>query len=62
MTRELRQAYVAPYDSWNHRIAILRFVQDIPLSPGDRGYELVSWVQDRLGLLRAVPMLRCCGE
>ena len=31
MTRELRRAYVAPYDSWGHRIAMLRFVQDIPL-------------------------------
>jgi cis-3-alkyl-4-acyloxetan-2-one decarboxylase len=61
MTRELRQAYIAPYDSWGHRIAILRFVQDIPLSPADRGYELVSWVQDRLGALRAVPMLLLWG-
>ena len=26
------RAYVAPYDSWAHRMAILRFVQDIPLA------------------------------
>lgn len=56
MPRSLRDAYVAPYDSWANRIAILRFVQDIPLRPGDRSYELVSWVQDRLRLLSAVPM------
>ncbi len=61
MNRELRQAYVAPYDSWSHRIAILRFVQDIPLHPGDRAYELVSWVQGRLDLLRSVPMLILWG-
>jgi haloalkane dehalogenase len=61
MTRELRRAYVAPYDSWSNRIAILRFVQDIPLRPGDRGYELVTWVQDRMGLLRSVPMLVLWG-
>ena len=61
MTRELRQAYVAPYDSWSHRIAILRFVQDIPLHPGDRGYELVSWVQERLALLQSVPVLLLWG-
>jgi cis-3-alkyl-4-acyloxetan-2-one decarboxylase len=61
MTRELRAAYVAPYDSWGHRIAILRFVQDIPLLPGDRSYELVSWVQGRLDVLRAVPMLILWG-
>ncbi|MGO9597195.1 MAG: alpha/beta fold hydrolase [Isosphaeraceae bacterium] len=56
MPRSLREAYVAPYDSWANRIAILRFVQDIPLRPGDRSYDLVSWVQDRLGLFSAVPM------
>jgi haloalkane dehalogenase len=56
MTRERRRAYVAPYDSWRHRIAILRFVQDIPLQPVDRSFELVSWVEDRLHLLRSVPM------
>ena len=61
MTRDLRRAYVAPYDSWGHRIAILRFVQDIPLSAADPGYELVSWVQDRLHLLRSVPMLILWG-
>ncbi len=56
MPRSLRDAYVAPYDSWANRIAILRFVQDIPLRPGDRSYDLVSWVQDRLRLFSAVPM------
>jgi cis-3-alkyl-4-acyloxetan-2-one decarboxylase len=61
MTRELLGAYVAPYDSWSHRIAILRFVQDIPVRPGDRAYELVTWVQDRLQLLCSVPMLVLWG-
>ena len=44
MSRELKDAYTAPYDSWKNRIATLRFVQDIPLKPGDRGYEIVSEV------------------
>ena len=61
MPRQIRQAYVAPYDSWEHRIAIHRFVQDIPLRPGDRSYELVSWVQERLERLAAVPMLIIWG-
>ncbi len=30
--KDLRDAYVAPYDSWANRIATLRFVQDIPLA------------------------------
>jgi cis-3-alkyl-4-acyloxetan-2-one decarboxylase len=61
MPRDLWRAYVHPYDSWAHRIAILRFVQDIPLRPGDPSYDLVAWVQDRLHLLASVPMLILWG-
>jgi haloalkane dehalogenase len=56
LARSLRDAYAAPYDSWNHRIAIHRFVQDIPLRPGDRSYDLVSWVQRRLPELASRPI------
>lgn len=38
----VRAAYVAPYDSWANRIATLRFVQDIPLSPRDPAWSLVE--------------------
>ena len=34
LPRAVRDAYAAPYDSWDHRIAIHRFVQDIPLAAG----------------------------
>src|SRR3954452_6606325 len=61
MPRALRAAYVAPYDSWANRIAVHRFVQDIPLRPGDRAYDLVTEVQDRLGQLAGVPMLIAWG-
>jgi cis-3-alkyl-4-acyloxetan-2-one decarboxylase len=61
MAHDLRAAYVAPYDSWKHRIAILRFVQDIPLLPGDRSFGLVSWVEERLHSLAGVPMLVLWG-
>jgi haloalkane dehalogenase len=59
---EVRAAYLAPYDSWENRIAVLRFVQDIPLRPGDRSYELVRSAEEGLGRLRGVPMLICWGE
>ncbi|HRQ65709.1 MAG TPA: alpha/beta fold hydrolase [Xanthomonadaceae bacterium] len=43
MPRAVRRAYNAPYDSWANRIATLRFVQDIPLSPADRAW---PWVEE----------------
>jgi cis-3-alkyl-4-acyloxetan-2-one decarboxylase len=48
MPRDVRRAYVAPYDSWAHRIATLRFVQDIPLREGDAAWSLVADAGRRL--------------
>lgn len=48
MSRELKAAYTAPYNSWANRIATLRFVQDIPLSPADPGYDLISQVESAI--------------
>jgi haloalkane dehalogenase len=48
MPRDVRRAYVAPYDSWRNRIATLRFMQDIPLRPGDPAWDLVETAGRRL--------------
>ncbi len=61
LTPEVRAGYLAPYDSWDHRRAVLRFVQDIPLHPRDRSYALVSEVELGLERFRSVPMLICWG-
>ena len=42
MPADVRRAYVAPYDSWKHRIATVRFMQDIPLSPKDAAWPLLE--------------------
>jgi cis-3-alkyl-4-acyloxetan-2-one decarboxylase len=62
LSRELRRLYRLPYGSWNDRIATLRFVQDIPLKPGDRGYDLVSSVDRGLDQFRGLPLLLVWGE
>jgi pimeloyl-ACP methyl ester carboxylesterase len=61
LAKDLRDAYCAPYDSWSNRIAILRFVQDIPLRPNDRGYGIVSDTAARLETFRNHPVLVCWG-
>ncbi len=62
LSKELRQAYTAPYDSWHDRIATLRFVQDIPLRPGDRGYDLITEVSEQLHRLDGKPTLIGWGD
>lgn len=52
----------APYDSWANRIAIHRFVQDIPLRPGDPSWEAIVAVEQRLEKLAHVPMLVGWGK
>ncbi|MFP5373878.1 MAG: alpha/beta fold hydrolase [Gammaproteobacteria bacterium] len=57
MPPQVRRAYLAPYDSWAHRIATLRFVQDIPLAEGDRAWPLVEEAGRRLHAFADRPIL-----
>jgi haloalkane dehalogenase len=61
LPRDVRHGYLAPYRSWADRIAVLRFVQDIPLAPTDPAYSLVSAVQQGLPRFRDLPALICWG-
>lgn len=48
MPADVRRAYVSPYNNWANRIGTLRFMQDIPLHPGDRAWALVEAAGQRL--------------
>ncbi len=56
MPAEVRRAYLAPYDSWAHRVAVHRFVEDIPLSPADESWQTVERTAEELESLRDRPM------
>ena len=58
---DVRAGFLAPYDSWDNRIATLRFVQDIPLADGDPGFDILRSTADRLSVLRDKPVLICWG-
>ena len=62
MPPDVARAYCAPYDSWANRIAVHRFVQDIPLTPGDRGYDLVTQIGGDLDKLKQLPMFIGWGD
>jgi haloalkane dehalogenase len=61
MSPEIRKAYVAPFNSWKNRISTLRFIQDIPLVPGDKNYQLVSDIDNSLHKFQKVPTIICWG-
>jgi haloalkane dehalogenase len=61
LSPEVVRGYLEPYDSWAHRIAILRFVQDIPLSPKDGSWETLLDVEQGLSQFQKTPMLILWG-
>src|SRR5262249_13854340 len=61
MTPAVRAGYLAPYGNWHDRVAILRFVQDIPLSPAHPSYAALVTIEERLALFRKTPMLLVWG-
>ena len=62
MKKDVKKGFIAPYNSWNNRIATLKFVQDIPVSDKDPSFDLVKAVDENLFKLSRIPMLICWGE
>lgn len=62
MTPAVRAGYLAPYDSWNHRIAVHRFVLDIPMQPRHPSYATLSEVERQLERFMRHPVLLVWGE
>lgn len=62
LTSAAKAGLMAPYHSWENRIAILRFVRDIPTGSHDPSYLWVKYADDHLHRLSTIPMLICWGE
>ena len=61
MAREVAEGFLYPYDSWDNRVAVLRFVEDIPLSEDHPSWEELVRIENNLEFLREKPMLVCGG-
>jgi haloalkane dehalogenase len=48
MSKEIRNGYLYPYNSWKNRIATLRFVQDIPMDPRHKSWATLSKIDEGL--------------
>ncbi|MBN1365775.1 MAG: alpha/beta fold hydrolase [Syntrophaceae bacterium] len=45
MPPEIRKGYLYPYDNYKNRIAIARFVADIPMNPNHRSYQTLKNIE-----------------
>jgi len=61
-TTAIKEGFLAPYSTPHDRIATLRFVEDVPLSPSHATWQVVDAVDNKLERLKDKPMLVCWGE
>lgn len=62
LSEEVKAGLIAPYNCPKNRIATLKFVQDIPLTPKDPSYALVASVEKNLHNLSHIPLLILWGK
>ena len=58
---DVREWYLKPYDSWENRVAVLKFVHTIPLQPTDPGFAIVAETAAALPKFANTPALVCWG-
>ena len=61
MLPEVAAGFLYPYNSWKNRVAIHRFVQDIPLQENHPSFQTLANVEASLDRLQDKPMLLCWG-
>jgi len=52
---DVKAGYLAPYDNWANRVAVDRFVNDIPMSPRHQTYPTILEVESALDHVRKMP-------
>lgn len=61
LSPEVRALYLAPHDTPAHRLSVLKFVQTIPLSPRDPGWDIVTHTAASMAKFAATPTLLLWG-
>jgi haloalkane dehalogenase len=61
MTPAVRAGLLAPYDSWQHRVAIHRFVADIPLTQRHPTWQTLRDIEQQLPQLAGRPVQMIWG-
>ena len=62
LSKNAIDGFRVPYNTFESRVAIQRFPQDIPTKPSHPSYNDFRFIKEHLPLLREKPMLICWGE
>jgi len=61
LSKQLKKGFLLPYDNYKNRIAVARFVKDIPLGPEHPSYETLLEIEHGLWLFRETPIALIWG-
>ncbi len=62
LTQNVRAGYLAPYDTFENRIANLKFVQDIPMKQAVPSYSVIQYIERNLKQFDGYPILIIWGS
>jgi len=62
LTQNVRAGYLAPYDTFENRIANLKFVQDIPMQQAVPSYSVIQYIERNLKQFDGYPILIIWGS
>ncbi len=58
---EIKEGFLFPYDNWKNRVAVWRFVRDIPYEPDHPSMPLLSETEQSLNRYTQTPAMACWG-
>lgn len=61
MPKEIKKGFLFPYNSWSNRVAVWRFVKDIPYEKNHASIGLLKETENSLKKYKETPILACWG-
>jgi pimeloyl-ACP methyl ester carboxylesterase len=62
LPKAIKQGYLLPYDSWDNRVAVARFVQDIPMDKSHPTFKTLSEIEEKLKSLKHPKLILWGGK
>jgi len=61
MDSDIARDYLAPYDNWANRVAVHRFVRDIPLTSSHISWDVLAEIDHKISCFSQTPMMIAWG-
>jgi haloalkane dehalogenase len=62
LPKAIKAGYLLPYDSWDNRVAVARFVQDIPMEKDHPTFKTLSDIEAKLKTLKHPKLILWGGK